>query len=99
MSTTLMQKHSLVGISNHYVTGESAEAMTFRQILASRFSLACFCPGCRRTAACSLEFLMANGLGDSETSACRPKCRKCGHKGEWRIGNDRHLAWREPRHS
>ena len=48
-----------------------------------QYELACWCPGCRRWAACDLRTLVRQGLGDRAIQACRPRCRKCGSVGVW----------------
>lgn len=58
---------------------------TFRALLDHGHGLDCWCPGCRRWAACDLAMLVRNGLGDRPIMAARPRCRKCGSHGAWQV--------------
>lgn len=58
---------------------------TFRELLQHQYELACWCPGCRRWATCDLGTLVREGLGDRAIQACRPRCRKCGERGQWQV--------------
>jgi len=56
---------------------------TFGGLLEHGRELACYCPGCRRWAACDLAMLVRNGLGGRRMTECRPASRKCGQRGKW----------------
>jgi len=58
---------------------------TIAGLLRRNYSLGCYCPGCRRWATCYLAMLVRNGLGDRRITECKPVCRKCGQRGEWRV--------------
>jgi len=58
---------------------------TFRDQLEGGYRLTCWCPGCKRSAACNLAELVMRGLGDREPQACRPRWRKCGSLGRWTL--------------
>lgn len=61
---------------------------TFRDYLDARATLAVWCPGCRRPAACNLRALVAAGMGDRVVDRSRPRCRLCGSLGQWRNVRD-----------
>lgn len=58
---------------------------TFRALLVHQYDLACWCPGCRRWATCDLAMLVRNGMGDRAIQVCKPRCRKCGSRGQWQV--------------
>lgn len=58
---------------------------TFRELLEHQYELTCWCPGCRRWAATDLAMLVREGLGDRPIQACKPRCRKCGSRGQWQV--------------
>ena len=72
------------------LSGDHAQAMrsttlsTFRDYLNQRETLACWCPGFRRTAACNVAALVAAGMGDRVVDRSRPRCCVCGSLGQWR---------------
>src|SRR5262245_38757477 len=45
---------------------------TFGALLARKYELACYCPGCRRWATCDLGMLVRNGLGERVITETRP---------------------------
>lgn len=57
--------------------------ITFRDFLETAQGLACWCPGCQRTARTDVAMLVDAGLGDRQVKRCRPRCRKCGKVGIW----------------
>lgn len=81
----VMQLHTLTPLEHHAPVMDPIRLDTFGALLDHDHGLDCWCPGCRRWAACNLAALVAAGLGDSLIAANRPRCRKCGSIGEWQV--------------
>lgn len=58
---------------------------TFADFIRHKHGLAAFCTECRRWASCDLAMLVRNGLGNRRITECRPRCRKCGQRGDWQV--------------
>jgi hypothetical protein len=75
-----------VSLSRHHARAmQPTRIDTFADFLKHNYELACFCPGCRRWASCDFVALVAAGMGDRQVRKSRPKCRKCGSRGEWQV--------------
>ncbi len=61
---------------------------TFGAILKNGGRADCWCPACQQVTAVDLALMVQNGMGDKQTSVCRPSCGLCGKDGHWYIGRD-----------
>ena len=58
---------------------------TLRDIHENGLILETHCIACLRFVAVDLEEAILQGKGDRSYIGTKPKCRKCGQKGEWQI--------------
>lgn len=81
----ISQVYDLTLPSHHAEAMQRTCIVTFRNLLDNRHGLDRRCPGCRRWASTDLAGLVAAGLEDRPIGANRPRCRKCGSLGEWKV--------------
>jgi hypothetical protein len=64
----------------------------FKDAVADRKSLGCYCPGCKKIAIVTVSKIHELELADVLIKSVNPRCRKCGSRGQW-CASDGSAIW------